>query len=140
MKHEKNIIQNNIDEYNNIIKIKVSKIDEIKELKSRIEYLEIECENLEIERKSKENIILAEIYGTYSSKELSKLVNTVKKYAKKEVADDCEQIVSKFDSHDLGVNDVTQLQTYIKIYGKYVGKENSIIKGLFKALGGIEDG
>lgn len=140
MKHENSIIQNNVDEYNNIVKRKVSKNEEIKELKNKLEHLEIEYITLENERKSKENIILAEVYSVYSSKELFKLVSTVEKHAKKDVAEDFKEIVNRFDSHDLGVNDVSQLQTYIKIYGKYVGKENSIIKGLFKALGGVEDG
>lgn len=140
MKHEKNLIQNSINEYNNIVKIKVSKLDEINELKAKIKHLEVECVDLESERKSKENSILAEVYSVYSSKELFKFAHTVEKYAKKDVSEDFKEIVNRFNSHDLGVNDVSQLQTYIKIYGKYVGKENGIIKGLFKALGGIEDG
>lgn len=139
MKLENSLIQKNVEEYNNILKRKVLKIEEIKELKNKLEHLEIECVTLENERKSKENVILAEVYNVYSSKELFKFVNTVEKHAKNDVAEDFKEIVKRFNSHDLGVNDVSQLQTYMKIYGKYVGKENSIIKGLFKALGGSED-
>lgn len=140
MIYENEIIQSKIDEYNETLKTKASKLKEIEQLKSQIDDLELECSNLDIRTKEIENVMQAEVYDIYSSKDLLKIVGKVEKHAKREVIADFKSLLEKFKQHDLGVNDITQLQTYIKIYGKYVADENSIIKGFFKAFGGKTDG
>lgn len=140
MEHEKDIIQENLDKYNSILKDKASKSKEIEQMKERLNDLEVEYSKLESDRINIENILQADIYHIYSKKDLLKLVDIVEKYAKKEVVADFKIILQNFETHNLGVNDITQLQTYIKLYGKYVVKENSLIKSFFKAFGGKYNG
>ena len=102
--------------------------------------METECKDLDLRNKETEMEMQAEIYSRYSEKDLLKMIPTVEKLANKEVANDFRELVTKFTKHELQVNDISQLDTYCKIYGKYVREESSIIKGLFKALGGNLDG
>lgn len=140
MEHEKDIIQENLDKYNSILKDKASKSKEIQQMKEKLNDLEVEYSRLESDRINIENELQADIYNIYSKKDLLKLVDIVEKYAKKEVTADFKIILQNFETHNLGVNDITQLQTYIKLYGKYVVKENSLIKSFFKAFGGKYNG
>lgn len=131
MEHEKDIIQENLDKYNSILKDKASKSKEIEQIKEKLNDLEVEYSELESDRINIENVLQADVYSIYSKKDLLKLVDIVEKYAKKEVAADFKIILQNFETHNLGVNDITQLQTYIKLYGKYVVQENSLIKSFF---------
>lgn len=140
MEHEKDIIQENLDKYNSILKDKASKSKEIEQIKEKLNDLEVEYSELESDRINIENVLQADVYSIYSKKDLLKLVDIVEKYAKKEVAADFKIILQNFEAHNLGVNDITQLQTYIKLYGKYVVQENSLIKSFFKAFGGKYNG
>ena len=140
MEHEKDIIQENLDKYNSILKDKASKSKAIEQIKEKLNDLEVEYSELESDRINIENVLQADVYSIYSKKDLLKLVDIVEKYAKKEVAADFKIILQNFETHNLGVNDITQLQTYIKLYGKYVVQENSLIKSFFKAFGGKYNG
>mgnify|MGYP000649381094 CR=1 FL=1 len=141
MGYEKNdSILSSVEKYNRIIKEKAQKLAEIEALKIQITKLETECKDLDLRNKETEMEMQAEIYSRYSEKDLLKMIPTVEKLANKEVANDFRELVTKFTKHELQVNDISQLDTYCKIYGKYVREESSIIKGLFKALGGNLDG
>lgn len=141
MGHEKSdIILVSVEKYNCIIKEKAQKLDEIEALKVQIAKLEEECSALDYSSKETAIEMQVEIYSRYSEKDLLKMVPTVEKLANKEVANDFKELVTKFSNHELEVNDISQLDTYCKIYGKYVREESSIIKSLFKALGGNLDG
>lgn len=134
------ILQLKIKEYNQAIKSKASKKEEIEQLKKKIEQLEIEKSEIDITLANAENVAQAEIYKRYSKKDLLKMTDKIEKLAKKEVAIDFKNLVEKFGNHDLGMNDISQLQIYIDLYSNYVKKESGIIKGLFKALGGKMNG
>ncbi len=140
MGHDKDdIIFLGIQQYNGIIEEKVKKNEEISELKRKIEKLEIECSNLDFDQRKVEAQMQAEIYSLYSQKDLLKMATRIERLSNKEVAKDFRELVSKFSNHELKFNDISQLHTYYKLYGQYVKEENSIIKGLFKALGGNLD-
>ena len=136
MKQQEDKIQNGIQEYNLTIEERASKQEEIGKLKIKLRKLESEYVELDRHAKKVENILQAEIYQRYTDRDLLKMVKVVEKYAKKEIVADFKSLVDKFEKHNLGVNDITQLQTYIKIYGKYVIEQNSGLRRIFKTLGG----
>lgn len=136
MKHQEDKIQSGIIEYNLTIEKKASKQEEIANIKEKIKMLETECTELDIYAEQVENTLQAEVYQCYTDRDLLKMVKVVEKHAKKEVIADFKSLVDKFVEHNLGVNDITQLQTYIKIYGNYVIEENSGLRRIFKTLGG----
>ena len=136
---ESDIILAYVEKYTHILETKAQKKEEINTLKLKISKLEDECEHLDSDTKQAEVEMQAEIYHRYTIKDLLKMIPIVEKHSNKEVADDFRSLVDKFSNHKLRANDISQLATYFKIYGKYVRNENSIIKGLFKALGGNLD-
>lgn len=139
MKQEKNKIQIEIEEYESTVKEIVVKQEEIETLKKKLSKLEIERTQLDIKLKKEAMEIEAEVYNSYTEKDLLRLVDCANKLAKKEVAADFKQLVDKFKSHELGVNDISQLQTYIELYGKYVRENNTLLKQVFKIFGGELD-
>lgn len=139
MKQEKNKIQIEIEEYESTVKEIVVKQEEIETLKKKLSKLEIERTQLDIKLKKEAMEIEAEVYNSYTEKDLLRLVDCANKLAKKEVAADFKQLVDKFKSYELGVNDISQLQTYIELYGKYVRENNTLLKQVFKIFGGELD-
>lgn len=133
------IILLRLEKYNSILEEKAKKSDEIDELKRKIVKLETECSHLDFDQKEVEAEMQAEIYSLYSEKDLLRMVTKIEKLSNKGVTNDFRELVKKFSKHELQINDISQLHTYYKLYGKYVKEENSIIKGLFRALGGNID-
>ena len=136
MRPQDDKIQNGINEYNCIIGEKASKQEEIANLKAKIMQLETECDSLDINAHEVENMLQAQVYQCYREKDLLEMVKVVEKHAKKEVAADFKNLVEMFVNHSLGVNDITQLHSYIKLFGEYVREEQSVLRKIFKTLGG----
>ena len=128
-----------IKRYNDTLVEESIKKKRISELNEEIEKFKEECNQLENDRKQTKDQLQAEVYITYKEKDLLNMIPRVEKMSDKETANDFKNLVNKFSEHDLKVNDISQLHTYCKLYGAYVRKETSIIKGLFKALGGNLD-
>ena len=139
MKQDKNKIQISLEIYESTVKEKAQKQDEIDELKKTISKLEIACTELDDRLQKEAMEMQAEVYNSYKGKDLLRMVEYVKRLAKKEVAADFKELVDKFQLHELGVNDISQLQTYIELYGKYVKDGNTFLKRTFKFLGGELD-
>ena len=94
------------------------------------------CDGLDINAHEVENMLQAQVYQCYREKDLLEMVKVVEKHAKKEVAADFKNLVEMFVNHSLGVNDITQLHSYIKLFGEYVREEQSVLRKIFKTLGG----
>lgn len=125
--------------YNDTVYKESQKMEEIRDLKAKIQNLEVECSELRDERQHQAIRAQAEVYTTYREKDLLKMVSRVEKIANIEIAEDFRKLVDKFSNHEMQINDVAQLHTYCKIYGTYVKKENGLIKGVFRAFGGNLD-
>lgn len=133
-------IQTGIDKYNRIIESKVEKQEKIAQWKTLIKQAETECVALDEEAYETVNLLNADFYNRYSEKDLYRMLKFVEKFAHKDVIADFKSLIEKFQEHNLGVNDISQLQTYIKLYGSYVANNKSVLRTVFKALGGKIDG
>ena len=124
--------------YNERVKEKARKLDEIEELKQQITSLRKDIVNIDVQVKEEEMKILLEVYQVYSEKDLLCMAKYVEKNSTREHADNFKELITKFNDHKLEVNDISNLQTYFKIYGDAI-KKKTVLKRFFKALGGDLD-
>ena len=139
MIQDKTKIQIAKDEYESTLKAVAVKQEEIDEVKQQLSKLEIERTALDVQLKNKSMVLEAEMYNSYSVKDLLVMVEYANKLSRKEYALDFKQLVDKFGLYELGMNDITQLQTYIELYGNYVKEKNTFLKRTFKLFGGDLD-
>ncbi len=137
---KKNSVEKRLQIYEDKLKEKSRKEKEINSLKEQIAVLQEEQSVLTNELSENEKEIQVEVYKSYTPKDLLKMATYIEKHAKVEAATDFRDLIKKFEDHNLEINDISNLQTYFKIYGQYVKEEHRIIKGLFGALGGKLDG
>ena len=131
-----NNLNSAIDKYNDIIMKKANKQNEIETLKNQIKSLEMEIVNLNNELIETDAQAKIEIYTRYSKKYLLSMASRIHELSDNSVFYDFKDLVKKHELHTLNMEDIMQLNTYVKIYQQHLEKPNTIIKTIFKALGG----
>lgn len=134
----KSCIEERLHAYDERVKEKARKLDEIDSLKQQITRIENEISNIDIEVKDEGMKIQVEFYRTYAPKDLLAMGKYIEKTSAKEHADDFKNLVNKFINHELEVNDISSLQMYFKLYGNPI-KKKGVLDRLFKAFGGNLD-
>ena len=125
-----------IDKYNDIIMQKANKQNEIETLKKQIKSLEMEIVDLDNEIIEVDAQAKIEIYTIYSKKYLLTMASRISELSDYTTYNDFKDLVKKHELHTLNMEDIMQLNTYVKIYQQHLEKSNTIIKTIFKALGG----
>lgn len=135
----RNSLEEHLNSYHEKLRQKSKYETEITELKIQISKLQEKQNELSSQMNDDENIVQIEIYESYSHKDLLKMATYIEKHAKQEVHEDFKSLTNKFCNHDLEINDITDLQRYVKTYGPYVKEEHGLLRGIFGALGGRLD-
>lgn len=116
-------------DYQDELKRKVSLEENRREIEQKI--LDSNNKISELEMCSKKSL-----YKQHSLKELMEMASVIERLSDKDKTNEFKELVKKYKNHTLDMNDISSLETFIKLYGTEVKAEKGIIKQIFNALGG----